>query len=289
MRTLARSSRLEAVSPKPYGLQLMAAASRFGRYKPEPSQEVRKPDVQGQTFVEQVKRTREMLRSMKPEAVSQIIEFHKGLGFFEALALAKREGKLIVPNDIHDRILTETKDEIYLRQNYPVRTGTFIIREAPDKPFGKNVVCSWDDNKVVYSISFKVPKQFRGKVNCALVVEHPDFELIDRELGDLPKGQTDLGNNRYEIRVSDEANIHQIEQFPKIEGWHLTDHGIPVGAKVGDSIDDARYLLRSYKAYLGPVRRGYGDRRGGQYVILDGGPFFGCGVGMVPLTVVSSD
>ena len=287
MRTLARISRQDAGDRRAEAR--LNADSPFQRFKPEVAQPVRQADITGQSFVDQVKRTREMLRSMKPEKVSQLIEFHKGLTFFEALALAKQEGKLIVPNDVHDRILTETKDEIYLRQNYPVRTGTFIISEAPDKPFRKNVVCSWDDNKVVYSISFKVPKQFRGKTNCALVVEHPDFELIDRELGDLPKGQTDLGNNRYEIRVSDEANIHQIEQFPKIEGWYLTDHGIPVGAKVGDSIDDARYSLRLYKAYLGPVRRGYSDRRGVQYVILDGGPFFGCGVGVVPLTAVSSD
>ncbi len=179
---------------------------------------------------------------MTPEQALQVIEFHGDLNFFQAVALAKREGKLIVPNDVHDRILTETKDEKYLEQNYPVWAGTLIVYEAPDKPFGKKIVSSWeDDNSVRYSISFTIPEQFRGKTNCALVVEHPDFELIN------------LGKNRYELKGQ---NVHQIVYFPKKDGLYMqyTETGIPHGRKVKES-SDARYLWRLDGAYLGLLGR----------------------------------
>ena len=196
-----------------------------------------------------------MLRSMTPEQVKQVIEFHRDLNFFQAVELAKREGRLIVPNDIHDRILTETKDVKYLRQNYPVWTGTLVIYEKPDRPFGEQAVFSWQHNEVNYSISFEVPEQFRGKRNCALVIEHPDFELID------------FGDNRYELKAIDESNIHLVQNFAKQNGWHLTDHGIPVGVEVASSKDpeersslgdrdrrsrDARYFWRRLDgSYIG--------------------------------------
>ncbi len=261
------------------------AIDPFRRYTREPKHEVRTADVTGQSYQEQVKKAREMLRSLDPEAVKQVIEFHKGLNLFQALVLAKREGKLIVPNGIHDRILTETKDpeersslgdrdrrsrdEQYLRQNYPAWTGTLVIYEAPDKPFGEQVVFNRDINQVKYSISFKVPKQFRGKKNCVLVVEHPDFELVD------------LGKNKYQIRVTD--GIHLIEQFPKKDGWHMPDAetGIPCSMSVRESLD-SRSLWRLDSSYLGLLRRGvlYGLRR---VVNLGEFPSNRLGVALVPL------
>ena len=270
---------------------LLDADNRFRRYSPMDKHEVRQADITSQSYIEQARRTREMLRSMKPETVKQVIEFHKDLTVFEALALAQREGKLIVPNDVHDRILTETGDEKYLRENYPVWTGTLIIYEAlsagpknadnichdsrdkaPDKPFGKEVVFSWKDDKdVEYSISFKVPKQFRGKRNCALVVEHPDFELIS------------LGNNHYELKV-DIQNVHQIEQFPRRDGWYVPDAEtmIPQGNEVKES-SDSRYILRlNNSSYLGPVARGFSLMR---FVGLSGRSSLGLGVVLMPLVV----
>ncbi len=283
------------------------ANDKFSRYGPLDKHIVRQPDVTGQSYAEQARKAREMLRSMDPEKVKQVIEFHRDLNLFQALALAKREGRLIVPNDVHDRILTETKgkkDKKYFEENYPLWTGTLVIYEAPDEPFGKQVVFE--------GITFKVPKQFRGKVNCALVVEHPDFDLVDRELvassrptnpsgfvvhfssprkiGDLPNGQTELGNNRYELKITDEK-IHQVESFAKEEGWHLTDHGIPIGAKVDRSMDGLRYLWRSDRAYLGPVARGFdyvvGGRR--QFVGAGYGPTGHYGVALVPLAAASKN
>ncbi len=306
----------------------LAADRRFGRFKKEDPHEVRQADVTGQSYAEQARKARQMLRSMDPEKVKQVIEFHRDLNFFQALALAKQEGRLIVPNDVHDRILTETKDpeersslgdrdfnrsreicsteqtdrdrrsrdEQYLRQNYPVWTGTLVIYEKPNAPFGEKVVFE--------GITFIFPEQFRGKINCALVVEHPDFELVDRELvassrptnpsgfvvhfssprkiGDLPNGQTELGNNGYELKVADEK-IHQIERFAKEDGWHLTEHGIPVGEKVNHS-NISRFLFRNHGAYLGLLRRGdycLDDNR--RFVDLNDYPFYRCGVAFVQL------
>ena len=237
------------------------ASDPFKRFKPEVAQPVRQADVTAQSYVERARKAREMLRSMDPEKVKQVIEFHKKLNFFQALALAQREGKLIVPNDVHDRILTEASGEQYLRQNYSVWTGTLIIYEAPDKKFGKNVVFSWDVNGVNYSISFKVPKQFRGLRNCALVVEHPDFEVVKIEVNPILRKFKSLLKSMtysdYEIKLLEGANIQLIENFAKENSWHLTDNGIPVGAKVDRSIDDSRYLWRIHRAYLGPVARVY--------------------------------
>ena len=226
----------------------VSANNPFSGYKREDAQPVRHLDVTGQSYQEQVKKAREMLRSMTPEQVKQVIEFHRNLNLLEALTLAQREGKFIVPNDVHDRILTETKDEKYIRENYPVRTGTFIIYEAPDKKFGEQVIFE--------GITFNVPEQFIGKTNCALVVEHPDFDLID------------LGDSKYEIRVSDK-HIHQIERFSKEEGWHLTEYGIPVGAEVASSKNDARYLYRINKTHIGSVVRDDFDDRYRRYVVAD--------------------
>ncbi len=237
----------------------LCADKRFGRYKSEVAQPVRQADVTG-TELERLRARREMLRSMTPEKALQVIGFHKGLNFFEALELAKREGKLIVPNDVHDRILNETKDEGYFKENYPVWTGTLVIYEKPDKPFGKKVNFGWrDDNSLKYSISFQVPEQFRGKTNCALIVEHPDFERVD------------LGNNKFEIRATDE--FHLIEHFPKKSGLYMPDAEtkIPHGRKVKES-SDAGYLLRSHKAYLGSLVRDHiywNDDYGRRYVHTD--------------------
>ena len=259
----------------------LAANRQFGRYGPMESHEVRQADVTGQSLADQVKRTRKMLREMDPETVKQVIELHRDLTFFEALDLAKREGKLIVPNDIHDRILTETNDREYFRENYPVWTGTLVIYEAPGKKLGKEVVFSWEYNKVKYSISFKVPKQFRGLRNCALIVEYPDFELIN------------LKDNKYELKLLEGANILLLENFPKESfKWYKPDPEtkIPIGEPVEKSEKDARYLCRREGAYLGSLARGdlfdYDSRRD---VDLEDEPSVGLEVALVPLAAAPKE
>ena len=255
---------------------MMQAGNPFRHLKPEVHEPVRQSDATAQSYQERARRTREMLRDMTVEQLLEVIEFRQDLTFFQALALAKREGKLIVPNDVHDKILMETKDKEVLRQLYHFRklTGTLVVYEKPDKPFGKTVEFE--------GILFSVPEQFQGKSNCALAIEHPDFELID------------LGNNKYEIRLVEGANIQLIGQFPQVNGWY-TSHpqtGIPQGEDVEFS-EDARRLWRKDIAYLGLLVRGVGDFSGWQEVVVaDYRASYGLGVAVVrvdPLSVSSSE
>ena len=171
MITTTKIERVRSVSA------VTRASDLFRRYKKEKPQAVRSADVTDQSLAERIQRTREMLRGMKPEAVIALLEYCGSLNFFKAIALAQRENKLIVPNDIHDRILTETNyGESGIPPDYPVITGTFIIYEAPDKKFGKRIKYRLlDEEDVEYCIKFHVPKQFQSKINCALVVEYPNF------------------------------------------------------------------------------------------------------------------
>ena len=219
----------------------MSASGRFGRYKKEDPLVVRRADVTG-SELDHLRKRRDLLREMTPEQAFSVIEFHQNLTLFEALALAKREGKIIVPNDVHDRILTETG----ARYNDSIWTGTLVIYEAPDKPFGENVTFD--------SISFVVPEQFRGKINCALVVEHPDFDLVSQ------------GVNKIELTVADKTRISLLENFPGKEGWYNFDKKskIPVG-EIGQRADNSRSLFRCKDCYSGLLIR-YDDCYGRQGV-----------------------
>ncbi|NYZ73658.1 hypothetical protein H0O00_00790 [Candidatus Micrarchaeota archaeon] len=213
----------------------LSMAKGFGRYKPEEEKAVRKVEVAGDEL-SYLRQRREMLRSMTPEQALQVIEFHKGLNVFQALELAKKQGKLIVPNDVHDRILTETDAK------YTVWTGTMTVYEEQGTPFGKAV--EYTDRKTRIRLVFPVPDEFIGVKNGLLVVEHPDFTL-----------EAD-GNNRI-VRA---VNVSLVKDFPTEDGWHLTDpaHDIPFGRKTDSSNPDARLLWRARKKRVRLVTRGAG-------------------------------
>jgi hypothetical protein len=162
-------------------------------------------------------------------------------------------------------------------------TGTFVIYEAPDKPFGEKVAYSWEDYspKMWWPIAFKytfntsIPEKFRGKKNCALVVEHPDFDLVI------------LGNNHFELKA-DENSFHLLENFPKKSAkWYNFDERfrIPVGSPKRKN-DSMRRLLRRDVSYVGPVARDFRDfgdcnRDLWRRVYLDGRPSGGYGVAII--------
>ncbi|MBS3068524.1 hypothetical protein J4450_07485 [Candidatus Micrarchaeota archaeon] len=250
----------------------LRANDPFRRFQPEVAQQVRKLDITGQSYLERARKAREMLREMTAKHLLQVVEFRLVLNSFEVLALAKREDKLIAPIDICDKILTEIKRYLPL---LPL-TGTLIIYKAPDKPFGDKVTFfrRKDNKKVRFSISFKVPKQFQGLANCALAIDHPDFELID------------LGNNKYEIKLVEGATIYLIENFPKKNGWYIPhpQTKIPQGKPVEES-KEARRLSRSIGAYAYLLWR-CSDGRGFDMslgVDAEFGPFFRGEVVLVPL------
>jgi len=243
------------LSSEPWALShALRASDPFKRFKPEPTHEVRQADVTG-AELDRLRARRKMLREMDPERALQVIEFHR-LNLFQALALAQREGKLIVPNFVHDRILIVT-DEKSFPPNYAVWTGTLVIYEAPNMPFRDKVTSRYKENNE-YSFSFSVPKQLQGKKNCALAIEHPDFEVIA------------VGNNRYEVKLVDGANVHLIENFPYDTGDYGFDPktGVPTGKKVTDS-NKKRELWRDYNAYISLLVRYCNETDGYHRRIVD--------------------
>src|SRR3989338_1323571 len=118
--------------------EVVQANGRFGRFAPEVHREVRQAQITG-SELERLRQRRQMLREMTPEQLLQVIEFrHERLTFFDALELAK-QGYLIIPHDINHKIVTKINNTEFCRKNYhrPVWTGTIIVYEEPDTPFGE--------------------------------------------------------------------------------------------------------------------------------------------------------
>jgi len=219
------------------------ARSRFGRFKPEERVSTRRADVPGNKL-QSLRDLRKMIETMNPEDVMNMITFYPKLNTFEALALANREGALIVPNSTYDRILTETNNPD-LFKNYPVWTGTLILYEVPGKVFGETLVYVRVHDNVQYSISFNVPDEFRGQRNCALVVQHPDFDLLP------------TGPNSYRLNVTDVNMIHLIEKFPSTSGkLYLYEEQFRIPVQSASSSNDRRLLWRMSDCYIGLVVRG---------------------------------
>ena len=247
---------------------IVMARSRFGKYEPEERVSTRRADVSGDEL-QRLRDLRKMIRDMKPEDVMNMITFYPKLTVFEALALANREGALIVPNVIHDRILNETRNLDFFR-NYSVWTGTMIIYESPGKVFEETLVHVWNHNDVQYSISFNIPDKFRGNEGCALVVEHPDFDLVH------------IGNNHYELKVADENMIHLVDHFPSVSGewWQCEElFGIPTGSSIFDS--DKRQLFRTSNSHISLLVRDGADCDLGRDVDAYDGPSDRLGVAVI--------
>lgn len=225
----------------------LSAARKFGMYKDVEPQGIRQAEVSG-TEIQELRRKREMLLSMNPEQAQSVIAYHNGVDVIEALALAKRQGRIIVPHIVHDRILTQTKEDESGDVNYAVWTGTVVIYPENGKPFGERVVHCWtEEHKAIsHSISLDIPARFRGKTDSALVIEHPDFDLKPEQLRE----------NAY-LLIADEGSIHLHERFPAVDGEYAFDerYVIPAGSSVAENRDTSRTLRRQDGPYIGFVLR----------------------------------
>lgn len=230
------------------------AADRFGKYKKEELIVLRKADVHGDTQ-EALRRKRELLLGMSPEMAKEIIEFHDNVNCFEALALAKRECRIIVPNFVHDRILTETDENKKLvGASARPMTGTMVIFPEAGMPFGKKIVYEWEDYRSnQYSISFVVPARFRGKSDCRLIVEHPDFDLVA------------TGKNTYDL-IADRTAIHLLDGNLYSPGNYRYDerYRLPIGCRTHKKDSESqRYSLNiKHGKYIGLVVRVYDSGQG---------------------------
>ena len=247
---------------------VLHASDIFRRFSPEVAQSVRRPDITNQSYLEQAKKARQMLREMKPGQVLQMIEVHKDLEFVDALELAKRENKIIIPNYAAAKILEILRyQENDPRPSFMLWSGTLIIYEKPDEPFEDKIVFTWQHASIYYTIVFDIPEQFRGKRNCALVVEHPDFVL------------TKIDDNQFELSVPDVNDIHLLRSVPKKTGaWHMPESlfGIPVGRRIKYSEGlGLSYLWRKDRSsFIGAIIHVYspysvGETFNASYVIQD--------------------
>ena len=87
---------------------VLMARSRFGRFKPEERVSTRRADVSGDQ-IQRLRDLRKMIETMNPEDVMNMITFYPKLNVFEALALANREGALIVPNSTYDWVVAQLR------------------------------------------------------------------------------------------------------------------------------------------------------------------------------------
>ena len=194
--------------------------------------------------------------------IEVMVPANNGVFAWEALELAKKRGKIIIPLLAYKRIIESSISPILKREIPPhiksglqAWTGTAIIYEAPDKPFEELVRFKWQEDMssdprkhlfAQFEIVFRVPRQFRGKTNCALVIEHPNFEIIN-------------SGNRYELNPKSPDSVHLIETFPKkVNGTYNPENefGIPRGDDVSRmtiEFSRVRYLFRATDNYVGLI------------------------------------
>ena len=170
-----------------------------------------------------------------------LVEEANGVSMEEAIALANKEKRIIASNKRLDQALVGSDEWRSIEKVFPCWTGTMTAYEEVGKPFGEIVEYTDDNTGLKYL--FEVPQKYKGKKDCILVCEHPDFSL----------------ETKGDERIIRAAKIDLIEKFPANVDWYLVDskHGIPFGDSVKFS-DDTRYLYRIEKR-VGPVARGYGD------------------------------
>lgn len=246
----------------------MAVASRLSRYKPMEEKPVRPLDV---CETSGLRERRNMLRSMDLDEVLELMDSDRQSDMIQAIYLALRERKLLIPNNIIDRLSVEKETEA------GGWTGTLVAYEAPGVPFGDRIAYAWNDGKTEYSSVFDVPEQFRGRSNCALVVEYPDFELVH------------LGDGLFQFKAAGE-HVSLVEDFPAKRGndrslGHRDDFlydeqfSIPRGASrfpFPGNKQGIDHALISMDAHVGLVLRicwlwGQGDNKTRE-VILDANP-----------------
>jgi len=190
-----------------------------------------------------------------------LITSANGVPFQEALKRAEKEKRVIASNKRLDQALNGSDEWESIKEVFPCWSGTMTAYEEVGKPFGDVVEFIDEQTKLKYL--FPVPQNFRGKNDCILVAEHPEYSLEIK------------GDERI-IRA---AKVDLIERFPAEDGWYLSDpkHGIPFGNSVDTSNRDARSLVRTEKR-VGPVARNYGIYYDGDWRVVGLRPSGGLGV-----------
>jgi hypothetical protein len=176
-----------------------------------------------------------------------------GVSYRKALELADKNNLVLAPNKRMTKALVETDEWKSMREAFACWTGTMTGYIEPGKKLGKFI--EYTDPEDGQKYVFPVPEQYRNEKNMILVVEHPNFTLVQD------------GKNL----VIEASEVVGLTHFPKENGWYLGDEqfDIPTGKEVSSSDEKARYLWR-VDSRVGPVARGdYGDYDG-RYALLYG-------------------
>jgi hypothetical protein len=173
--------------------------------------------------------TVEMGATKTPGAITYSKE--KNLTLSRAISTAHRSGLKMASNRRVDSDLKSGKNTGVFR------TGTFVIYESLDRPFGE---------KIEYEgITYEVPQKYQGQRNKMLVFEHEDGVQMDA------KG-TLVGDKVKDV------------DCPSENGWYKLDPetGMPNGKEPSSEDDrDARYWYGRRSKYGGifAAVRGSGD------------------------------
>ena len=171
----------------------------------------------------------------------EVLVYHKSGVSIEALERAAQLGRVIASNKRLDQALVGSEEWESVKEVFQCWSGTMSAYEEVGKPFGE--VVEYIDSETKLKYLFPVPQKYRGKKDCILVAEHPDYSLEIK------------GNERI-IRAE---KVDLIEKFPaENQKWYLADpkHGIPFGDLVDELDSNARYLWRIEKNVI-PVARYY--------------------------------
>lgn len=165
-----------------------------------------------------------------------------GLPMVETVQLINRKGLVMASNRRLDVSLI-TDEWRQVEGGFPCRSGTIVGYEGPDVPLGEFIQYMDPETMDIYALP--VPEEHRGRVNIALVAEHPHFTLnkVDKVITVLT------------------SQVGVIEDFPAESGWYLPDleYGIPHGEKKSDRFQAARRLWRNEDSMVGLVVREAGD------------------------------
>jgi len=177
-----------------------------------------------------------------------------GVSYRKALELADERNLVLASNKRMTRALVETDEWKSMREAFACWTGTMTGYAEPGKKLGKFI--EYTDPEDGQKYVFPVPEQYRNEKNMILVVEHPNFSLVQD------------GKNL----VVEASDVVGLTHFPKEDGWYFGDEqfDIPTGKEVSSSDEKARYLWR-VDSRVGPVARGFYGH-GGRDAVLGYGP-----------------
>ena len=179
---------------------------------------------------------------------------NKGLTAKQAVDTANQKKIILLTNkDFDKRLMDGTyKSE---KEVYPAWTGTQVAYTKKNEKVDKFIEYTDSETKIRYVFEAGDAK---GEKNVILAINHgftqdgKPFIIYNKD-----------GENTVLVQIDKSAKVDIISNFPTSDNWYLTDSkfGIPVGESVGSSNDDARYLWRLDKGYVGLLARVYDGRR----------------------------